>query len=428
MYTIASYRNVPVIGVPAANVVGSTRLLRSQLPLLIRPAYSFTDVCRLIITFMNTFHFNHTAVLTDESNPFYYEFGDILEAQYRADQERLYNNAKFSYFRSEEITALRYRAILHEASLNARVLVLFANASIVRTLMLHAKDLGMTNGEYVYIAVELFRSNYWGEFTWRFDDRHDRDVQLAFRSLAIIALYERHEQFFAEFAKEVRQRSRTQYQYFYGAFEEIDPIVTSFYDSFILYSTAVRKLVEKGGSPENITDGLQIANQIKNMSLDSPLGYPINMDLNGDRSRIYSIKDLDLETGKFSDVLRIDYHEHQEIWFGSFKWPGHVGLPPDEPLCGFGGDARACNISSAIGPAGLAGIILGVLIVMLAIAGTLFSGFNARKAMYGVDPYWWRVRTDELQILSKKGLHAARSGGSLVCPRHVSQSRFLRNA
>ncbi|GAU88432.1 hypothetical protein RvY_01134-3 [Ramazzottius varieornatus] len=76
-------------------------------------------------------------------------------------------------------------------------------------------------------------------------------------------------------------------------------------------------------------------------------------------------------------------------------------------------------LGSAIGPAGLAGIILGVLIVMLAIAGTLFSGFNARKAMYGVDPYWWRVRTDELQILSKKGLHAARSGGSLQDSRSV---------
>ena len=104
----------------AANVIGSTGLSRDQLPLLIRPAYSFTDVCRLIITFLNTFRFSHTAVLTDDSNHFYHEFGDTLEVRYRVDQEVLYSHAKFSWFRSEETSGSRYRGILHEASQNAR--------------------------------------------------------------------------------------------------------------------------------------------------------------------------------------------------------------------------------------------------------------------------------------------------------------------
>ena len=75
--------------------------------------------------------------------------------------------------------------------------------------------------------------------------------------------------------------------------------MTAYYDSFILYSTAVSRLLRREGL-KNITDGQKIANEMKNITLESPLGYPIDMDLNGDRIRTYAIRDLDLETGKFS--------------------------------------------------------------------------------------------------------------------------------
>ena len=83
-----------------------------------------------------------------------------------------------------------------------------------------------------------------------------------------------------------------------GVFQ-IDPIVTAYYDSFILYSTAASRLLRREGVA-NITDGQKIANEMKNTTLDSPLGYPINMDFNGDRSRTYVIRDLNLDTGKFT--------------------------------------------------------------------------------------------------------------------------------
>ena len=143
------------------------------------------------------------------------------------------------------------------------------------------------------------------------------------------------------------------------------------------------------------------------------------------------------------DVLQIDYDAHEEIWFGTFKWPNHdVGssmitcilqynylqmhqdhlisdmwsgtsprrtalwfrwqsssVPHRYAACPRAGStiisggkeaeslenshAENCLIictaclGSAIRPVGLAGIILGVLIVALAVGAMLFNWFYA---------------------------------------------------
>ena len=43
------------------------------------------------------------------------------------------------------------------------------------------------------------------------------------------------------------------------------------------------------------------------------------------------------------DILRIDYHNFETIWYGKFVWPGQEGLPPDVPRCGFDGAAVECQ-------------------------------------------------------------------------------------
>ena len=120
LYNIAAYRKVPLIGCPCANIEGSTGLRRSQMPLLIRPAYSFTDICRLVIIFLNTFNYTHTTLLTDETSQFYAELGSTLTVRYRVEREDLYLNAKLLLFRSNEITTEKLGALLQDASRRSR--------------------------------------------------------------------------------------------------------------------------------------------------------------------------------------------------------------------------------------------------------------------------------------------------------------------
>ncbi|OQV13910.1 Atrial natriuretic peptide receptor 1 [Hypsibius exemplaris] len=301
----------------------------------------------------------------------------------------------------DEATEDTYETLLGDVVGHSRVILLFANATIVRNMMLHAFSLGMTDGEYVYLAVELFRSNYWGELRWKYDDTRDRDAQLAFRSLAVIALYEDHNQFFAEFAKEVKKRSRKKYDYNYGTFEEVDFIVTSFYDAIVLYARTIAETDRIGG---NITDGPSIADSMRNTSIMSPLGHVINIDLDGDRSHAYTVKQLSLITGKFQDILRINYHNNEEIWYGKFQWPGRDGLPPDVPWCGFDGLALACHaaVGLASQPAAIAGLAVGLVIsaACIAIGLACFLSYRAKRGQ--IDPYWWKVDLDQLQYKNSK--------------------------
>ncbi|XP_055346499.1 atrial natriuretic peptide receptor 1-like [Paramacrobiotus metropolitanus] len=393
LYSIATYQNIPIIGVPAGNVVGITKLARQQLPLLIRTAYSFTDISRLLITFLDFFNYTHTAALVDESNSFFAEMGDMVSLQFRTVRSDLHARTKFESFKSDETTTDGYAALLRAASLSSRVVLLFGNASVVRQIMLTARKLSMTTGDYVYIAVELFKSNFWGDFTWKFDDAMDRESQLAYRSLAIIGLYEETNLEFAEFERQVRQRARVNYHYNYGAFEQIDPVVVSFYDSFILYATVAGRIYQQGG---NLTDGLAVANAMKNVSIPSPLKYNININPNGDRSRPCAIKDLSRETEKFETILRIDYLSKEEVWYGNFTWPGRTGLPPDVPRCGFDGKAAVCQEVVVLPSGAVAGIVIACTVFFgLVIGGFVFV---VRKHQAEYDPYWWRIRTSDVRI------------------------------
>ena len=80
------------------------------------------------------------------------------------------------------------------------------------------------------------------------------------------------------------------------AFPKVDFIVTSFYDAVVLYATTIAEVSRRGG---NLTDGPAVADLMRNASIPSPLGYAINIDMDGDRSHAYSVKQLSLITGKF---------------------------------------------------------------------------------------------------------------------------------
>ncbi|OQV16973.1 Atrial natriuretic peptide receptor 1 [Hypsibius exemplaris] len=400
LYRIAEYRQAPIIGCPSANIEGNTGLKRSEMPYLIRPAYSFTDICRLVVIFLNTFNYTHTTLLTDETSQFFSELGNTLTIRYRQEREDLYLQAKLLLFRSNEATEERYRALLMDASRRSRVVILFANATVVRKIMICARTLGLTDGNYVYIAVELFKSKSWGEFNWMNHDVHERDAQSAYRSLALLALYETRDQFFTEFQKEVRRRAKKYYNYIYGAFEEVDPVVTSYYDAVIIYASAISRLHRLGG---NVKNGTLIALTMTNTSVPSPLGYLIDIDEDGDRTRAYSLKQMSPESGKFEDILRIDYSNFETIWYGKFKWPDRDGLPPNEPICGFDGLGIACQppLGLSSQPGSITGLALGLLVVAAASGiGGYFLITKMKANSANNDPFWWRIQKDELKQLT----------------------------
>jgi hypothetical protein len=72
--------------------------------------------------------------------------------------------------------------------------------------MLHALDLGMLNGDYAFLTVNLLPSAAIGNNTWMGNDGRDNDALLAFRGILSIHVREPTTERWQEFKKEVRRR------------------------------------------------------------------------------------------------------------------------------------------------------------------------------------------------------------------------------
>lgn len=62
-------------------------------------------------------------------------------------------------------------------------MLLFGYGADIRDLMLNAYDLGMTNGEYAFICVDLLQDAYVGADTWMANDGRDADAERSFNGL-----------------------------------------------------------------------------------------------------------------------------------------------------------------------------------------------------------------------------------------------------
>ena len=78
----------------------------------------------------------------------------------------------------------------------------------MRALMLHALDLGMLNGDYAFLTVNLLPSAAIGNNTWMGDDGRDVEAATAFRGIVSIHVREPTSDQWHEFKHEVRERMR----------------------------------------------------------------------------------------------------------------------------------------------------------------------------------------------------------------------------
>ncbi|GAU97309.1 hypothetical protein RvY_08629 [Ramazzottius varieornatus] len=99
----------------------------------------------------------------------------------------------------------------------------------------------------VFLAVNLYPSPVWGNFTWYRDSPDDEVARQAFRSLMVFGLEitasttaDNTQAFWSEVLKQSRER----YNFTFSEFQQrhVDPIVIHFYESVTLYATIVSRM------------------------------------------------------------------------------------------------------------------------------------------------------------------------------------------
>ena len=86
------------------------------------------------------------------------------------------------------------------------VFVLLCYGGDIRALMLHALDLGMLNGDYAFLTVNLRPSAAFGNNSWMGNDGRDKDAAMAFRGILSIHVREPTTERWQYFKEEVRKR------------------------------------------------------------------------------------------------------------------------------------------------------------------------------------------------------------------------------
>ncbi|XP_055329528.1 atrial natriuretic peptide receptor 1-like [Paramacrobiotus metropolitanus] len=437
MYQAAESLKIPLIAAPGAFVSGLSGVPRNGFPNMIRTTYTFVDLGKCLLKFMNLFNYTHNSVIVDVADPFFSEMGESFRIQYKAEPLITRKNTTFLDLTVEFRTQAEYRrhldSLLSQANRVSRVIMIFANSTIIRDLLIIANHKGMTQGQHVYMGVEMYKSRIWGTYTWQFNDFGDMSARTAYQSLIIASMAEVNGPQMDEFARMLRKLALKKYNYTFGAFERVDPVVMAYYDAVTLYGTAINTLIN-GGATQNITDLNSLIKSMRNITIPSNLQANIDIGANGDRMVLYEIKHFpqDVSTGtaiSASPFLRLDFVNNEFTSLGVLSWPqpdGSFGtqLPPNSPPCGF------LNSECKEEQMNYSGLVSAAIIIplLLIISGTVAGFVFYRRLNYVRDPYWWRYFVNDLEFTSTASgprSHSAKSMQSKVSSIKQSETVYI---
>ncbi|OQV25669.1 putative Atrial natriuretic peptide receptor 1 [Hypsibius exemplaris] len=333
---------------------------------------------------LRMFYWNNVTILCDDADDHLALFVPMCTALH--DSLRLTYNISSSRFYVNASNADDLQHYLEEAKSISRVILLIGHGSRIRPIMLGAAKAGMTNGEYVYIAVELYPSRkQLGTLQWYTDNKDGQDeaAKTAFRSLLKVSLRptERTTEYL-NFMDRLKNRA-TNYGYFFGPDEALNPFALSYYYAAAILFQVMNETVSKGN---NLQDGVALSRLIRGRTYDV-MGHTVAINWNGDRDAQWIISQTDPSTGDFRPILEqatfngvynltrsygSDGTEQRIVWYNS----NHA--PLNEPRCGYRGLKEECKAESFA----ISAMIVGITVTVVLVVGLLITLIVLRKSIW----------------------------------------------
>ncbi|XP_072933230.1 atrial natriuretic peptide receptor 1-like [Epargyreus clarus] len=299
------------------------------------------------------------------------------------------------------ITTTKIKEFLHKLSMSTRIVVLCANPSTVREIMLAADDLNMvSSGEYVFFNIELFSNlaSASSKEPWKVEgdteERNER-ARRAYSAVLTVTSPAPEKKEYLKFSDEVKELAATKYNYTFGKGEMVSTFVAAFYDAVLLYALALNDTLRQSHNPRGQLDGAAVIKNMWSRTFQGITGEVI-INENGDRVASYSLLDMNPTTSKFQVVATyvaanssLQFVEHRPIhWAGGRETP-----PPDTPLCGF--DGSLCPDNS-LPVYAILSIILSSVVVILAILSVFI--YRHYKLEAEIAMMTWRVSWSDVLL------------------------------
>ncbi|OQV20781.1 Atrial natriuretic peptide receptor 1 [Hypsibius exemplaris] len=258
-----------------------------------------------------------------------------------------------------------------------------------------ADELGMTNGEYVFIMMSLenngLSTNGVVDNNWiitPFNDKFGIPFQVYPAKAALILNFvlSYTDQSVKAVKESVLNISRD-YFHFPVPNNKLSTYFYPYFESHLIFGQILNQSYTETGK---ILRGAELAKWFVNHTFDLPTGE-LAIGESGER-KCDILGSLINSTGQLVTVLKYTYHDGQlrDVVPANPYWPGGQWPPPNEPFCGFLHNNPKCSDTSQ--KKVLAGAVVGSLLFLILSIGTVVAWMWHQSVLMNAS--WWQMNLD----------------------------------
>jgi len=430
---MAAYWQTPVYSQAS---IGASFGRKDVYPTLTRLSPSIDQLSMFVVRIMQKFAWRHLAILVDgkqvENRMLLSNFEQTIRRHRLqvAIEHKVFSLDGFGLSNESSLACgPKELELLSSARKVARVFLLLQNNhQIVRQLLVCGHQLSMNNGEFTFLALDLGlkssgalkraanapgaplaasslrRARISQAYDWyvQDDEASNQIARQMFESLMVISAELPVGDEFNLFVEQTLDLANQEYPGVQFERASVGAVAVALHDSLLLAVEAFMRRGARGGRA-------RVA-PLWNERYSNGLMASLFINANGDQELDYILSDLEPETGQMRPAARYSSAARQlELIPGGYiHWPRRLNPegrqisdsdepPPDEPECGFTGEAERCvdreNLHAAL-------TIVSILaLLILASSSICLLKYRRIKYQMQLDDYWWRVSWQELQFI-----------------------------
>ncbi|XP_061165072.1 atrial natriuretic peptide receptor 1-like [Saccostrea echinata] len=311
---------------------------------------------------------------------------------------------------------------LKAAAKVSRVIILLCFFQRIRGLLLEAHDLGMTNGEFVFIYFKTF-SPFLSDLWYMAGDQKTNEIAKKAFNVLLVALPKNPESpEIKVFEASVKNHSITKYNYDFDTEKtDVHHYIVGYHDSFLIYGKVIKDMIQNG---ENVFDGRLVTKRMRNKTFSGLMAGRFRINENSDGERDLSVLDFDPQgklwtVGVYSGADAILRMESDR----SIKWPMDKGPPVNRPRCGFTGDDPICFPEDGSNLLIVLAIVFCAILIIFLTAGKMI--YRQLRLRVELQSNWWKIEWEELEKNSERNQSVLRN--SKVSKLHIlSENNYVK--
>ncbi|OWA52378.1 hypothetical protein BV898_16833 [Hypsibius exemplaris] len=343
---------------------------------------TYRGFVRVILELLVSFKWYRFSVLVETATvaPFYKNMGNLVLRYARLSEHPF--DVELYRFNPDSKSLLQALALAKERS---RVMILFTLGSTAAAILKMTEELGMANGEYVFINVHSTQGDNYGwtnQFSLpdaKLNSSYPNSWLINAHRSFIYITYHVVTETLKTLNAAIAVKTEEMYNFTYSpGIEPLDgfPVPVS-YDIVEIFAELVNSSRQANGENDGapVCSGLALANSIAQRRFSLTTGA---MYVNAGRAVFASYNWIR------SQESRLQWTRNES---NSFDWPTKDGLPPrDVPLCGFSGTEGLC---SEKGSSLRTTIVIVVAVIFALLSGIACFVWQQIHRTLLLDCNWW---------------------------------------